>query len=306
MNTFNHFNHSFNPIKKRLAQCVLGLAAFSAGISGAYAAEVPLGAASDFAILSAAPGGAGAVTCTDSIVLGSVGSSGAPPSVVQTNCYIDGAIVAPVPAAVLDDFDDAYYALAGEVCDEYLTTLAGQTLSPGTYCFEAASTTTGGVLTLNGGANDSWLFKVGTLGTGALTGTDFDVVMRNNGEACNVTWWVAEAATITRGDFKGNIFAGAAITVTGAAPTSPFEGRAMATAAVTLTNSNFLGCTGTSVGGHGNGNDGHQGQSACNQGVGNGPENCDPGRSNHGNEANSNDELGGIPGNPGRKGGGKL
>lgn len=41
----------------------------------------------------------------------------------------------------------------------------------------------------------------------------------------------------------------------------------------------------------------------CNQGVGNGPENCDPGNSNQGDPSRSNDELGGTPGNPGRKGG---
>ena len=40
---------------------------------------------------------------------------------------------------------------------------------------------------------------------------------------------------------------------------------------------------------------------ACNQGVGNGPEGCDPGNSNHNQP--SNDENGGTPGNPGRKGG---
>ena len=41
----------------------------------------------------------------------------------------------------------------------------------------------------------------------------------------------------------------------------------------------------------------------CNQGVGNGPEDCDPGNSNQGDLTRSNDELGGTPGNPGRKGG---
>ena len=39
----------------------------------------------------------------------------------------------------------------------------------------------------------------------------------------------------------------------------------------------------------------------CNQGVGNGPEGCDPGNSN--NMHSSNDELGGVPGDPGRQGG---
>jgi hypothetical protein len=37
--------------------------------------------------------------------------------------------------------------------------------------------------------------------------------------------------------------------------------------------------------------------------VGNGPEGCDPGNSNQGDPARSNDELGGTPGDPGRKGG---
>ncbi len=41
----------------------------------------------------------------------------------------------------------------------------------------------------------------------------------------------------------------------------------------------------------------------CNQGVGNGPEACDPGNSNQGDPSRSNDEVGGTPGNPGRKGG---
>jgi hypothetical protein len=44
---------------------------------------------------------------------------------------------------------------------------------------------------------------------------------------------------------------------------------------------------------------------ACNQGVGNGPEECDPGNSNQGDPGNSNDENGGTPGNPGKKGGKK-
>ncbi len=53
-------------------------------------------------------------------------------------------------------------------------------------------------------------------------------------------------------------------------------------------------------GGDGGGN-GHR--THCNQGVGNGPEGCDPGELKQGNPSRSNDELGGTPGNPGRKGG---
>lgn len=286
-------------IKKHLSPRLLATAALLVGASSAFAASAPsLGAASSFAVLSAAPGGTGAVTCTNSTITGDVGSSGLPVSVVQTACPITGAIIAPVSTQVLTDFNSAYNALADQTCGTFLTgTLANVTLTPGVYCFATAATLTG-TLTLDGGSNDTWLFKVGTSGTGALTGTDFSVVMAGGGQACNVTWWVAQAATLTTSDFKGTILAGAAITGTGVAPTSPFEGRALAKAAVTLTNVAFAGCTGGSIGG--------TAKPKCNQGVGNGPEGCDPGNSTQNPFRRSNDELpGAVPGSPGRKGGNK-
>jgi hypothetical protein len=280
--------------------CLLALAALVVGAAPAFAAKTgPTLGSADFSVLSAAPDSGGAVTCTDSAITGNVGSSGAAASVVQTNCTIAGSVTAPVSDQVVSDFGGAYDALAGQACDSFLTgTLAGVTLSPGVYCFDAAATLTG-TLTLdgNGSSTGTWLFRIGTSGTGALTGTDFSVALVNGAQACNVTWWVAEAATMTRGAFKGAILAGAAITVTGEAPASPFEGRALAKAAVTLTNSDFVGCTGGSIGG--------DARRKCNQGVGNGPEGCDPGNSNQGNPFRSNDELGGVPGNPGRNGGNK-
>jgi hypothetical protein len=275
-----------NSCRKHLSVWVLAL------FSQAAFAQVPqLGGAASFAVLSAAPNGGGAVTCTDSSITGDVGSSGPSASIVQTNCTIDGAVKAPVSANVLMDFNGAYDALAGRSCDSVLTgTLAGITLAPGVYCFDAAATLTG-TLTLDGGSNDTWLFKVGTSGTGALTGTNFSVVMANDAPACNVTWWVAEAATMTDSDFKGTILAGAAITDT----RGTFDGSALAKAGVTLTGSALVGCEGGRRGG--------TTKAKCNQGVGNGPEACDPGNSNQGNPFRSNDELGGTPGNPGRMGG---
>ena len=246
---------------------------------------------SAFAILSAAPDGGGAVTCTDSTILGDVGSSGAPASIVQTSCAITGAIIAPVSSQDVAGFYGQHDALAAVPCDQVLTgTLAGRTLSPGVYCFDAAATLTG-TLTLSGPSNGTWLFKVGTGGTGALTGTNFSVVMAGGANDCNVTWWVAEAATMTTSSFIGTINAGAAITVTGGS----FYGNALAKAAVTLTGSSLTGCAASSQPSH----------YGCNQGVGNGPEGCDPGNSNQGNPGNSNDENGGTPGNPGKRGGKK-
>ena len=280
--------------QKCLPACIAALLACASPAFAAASAPT-LGAAADFAVLSAAPGGLGAVTCTDSTITGVVGSSGPPASVTQTSCTITGGVVAPVSAGALAAFNGAYDALAGQSCDSFLTgTLADVTLTPGVYCFAAAAALTG-TLTLSGGLSDTWLFKVGTSGTGALTGTNFSVVTANGASACNVTWWVAEAATMTTSSFQGTILAGAGITGTGVAPTSPFEGRALAKAGVSLTNVAFLGCTGGSIGG--------TAKAKCNQGVGNGPEGCDPGNSNQGDPSRSNDELGGVPGTPGRKGG---
>src|ERR1035437_9457509 len=209
-----------NDLQKYLSKSLLATVALLVGASPAFAANAPsLGTASDFAVLSAAPGHAGAVTCTNSTVNGDVGSSGPKASVVQTGCTITGAIIAPVSAKVLTDFNTAYDGLATATCSQMLTgDLAGVTLPPGIYCFDAAATLTG-TLTLDGPSNGIWIFKIGTGGTGALTGTAFSVGMKNGGQPCNVYWWVAQAATITRGDFNGTILAGAAITITGLAGT---------------------------------------------------------------------------------------
>jgi len=175
----------------------IGLVAFAmlAGLwpVAAQAATAPgLGAAGSFAVLSAAPMHGGAVTCTNGTITGNVGSSGARASVVQTSCPITGTIIAPVSNQVVTNFNTAYAGYSSIACDQTLTgtTLANVTLSPGVYCFPAAATLTG-TLTLTG--SGPWIFKIGTGGTGALTGTSFSVVTSN---PCNVKWWVAEAATM--------------------------------------------------------------------------------------------------------------
>jgi hypothetical protein len=191
-----------------------------------------LGTASFFAVL-----GGPAVTLTDSNILGNVGVyPGGAITITNSTCvgtYYNADVA-------YDDFVDAYDALALVPCGETLTgTLDGKRLAPGVYCFAAAATLTG-VLTLNGGGNPDavWIFKIGTGGTGALTGTGFSVVMEGDGVPCNVYWWVAQAATLTASNFQGTILAGAAITVTG----GTFNGDALAQAAVTLTGTELGGC----------------------------------------------------------------
>ena len=164
-----------------------------------------------------------------------------------------------------------------------------------------------GTLTLDGPADGVWIFKIGTGGTGALTATNFAVIMAGGaaqvGLCPNVYWWVAQDATLTTSTFRGTILAGGDITVTG----GTFTGDALAggkgtastpTGAVTLTGSNITACAGQ-------GGTVVHAKLKCNQGVGNGPEGCDPGKSDVHWPFGSNDENGGTPGAPGRKGGSK-
>jgi hypothetical protein len=321
--------------RQKYLSCLLGIAALVGGASPAFAAapSVPsLGSAGDFAVLSAPSGSAtgtaaqgtaaaaGAVTCTTSSITGDVGSTDPADTVAATCIITEGAFIAPVTTGVLRDFYAAYDALAPKTGDCDATHTLGSTipssttLSPGTYCTTAALTVpdVGVTLTLDGAG--VYIFKIGTSGTGALTGTNFNVALINGASACDVTWWVAQAATMTNNsagasEFKGTILAGAAIDMTGTSTAIPLPvtgralaGRTSATAGVTLTDVAFVGCEGSSRGG--------KSQSKCNQGVGNGPEGCDPGNSNQdGHNSNpfidserTNDELGGTPGDPGRLG----
>ena len=285
----------------RITRSLLALTLVVAACDGSNSitgASARSGAASvrqthDFAVLANA-----AVTCTNGTISGDVGTYQATPtgSFTQTICPVEGSIHIGDGAArsAYASFLTTYANLApvvGETCTMLTGTLDGVTLAPGTYCFDAAAALTG-TLTLDGPSNASWLFKIGTSGTGALTGTNFNVVLANGAVACNVTWWVSQAATLTTSNFVGSILAGAAITLTG----GTFYGNTWSMADVTITGTAVTGCA--TSGGNGTGG---TDRDKCNQGVGNGPEGCDPGNSNRRNP--SNDELGGTPGAPGRKGG---
>ena len=169
--------------------------------------------AGEFAVLAGA-----AVTCTGSTVKGDVGLANVG-TITNTLCSITGATeegTAVAQAAYDVDFLNEYSNLrTSPNCDFNNVPLAGAFLSPGVYCYDAAVSVTGGTLTLVGSATDTWIFRIGTRGTGALTGTNFTVVM-SSGETCNdnVIWWTAEAATMTDSVFIGSILAGADITVT--------------------------------------------------------------------------------------------
>ncbi len=185
-----------------------------------------------------------AVTCTDGTIAGDVGTFVAAPtgSVTQTGCPITGQLRVGDEAATpaFNNFLSTYAARAPkpeDVCTTLTGTLAAVTLSPGSYCFDAAATLTG-VLTLNGPSDGVWNFSIGTGGVGALTGTGFSVAMAGGGQACNVTWWVAQAVTMTDSHLVGTVLGGAGITLT----RGTFGGNAWAKADATITGTAVTGC----------------------------------------------------------------
>jgi hypothetical protein len=270
---------------------VLACAVVAATVPTAAAPAPRSSSTNSFGVLAGS-----AVTCTASRVTGNVGVWPGTAVTQTEGCIIEGTVHAADAAAerAYLDFVSRYNALRDQppACDETLTgTLAGQLLTPGVYCMGAVAPTGTLMLDGQGHANARWTFLV----DGALEATNFKVVLINGAEACDVLWWIRDGATATTSTWVGTILAGAAITVTG----GTFSGNAYAKAAVTLTGAQVTSCEGRAAPGPGPG-PGPGGKSKCNQGVGNGPEGCDPGNSTHRNP--SNDERGGTPGNPGRKG----
>jgi hypothetical protein len=211
-----------------------------AGTAGAVVTAVTPGL-SEFAVLANA-----AVACTDGSIIGRVGTFRAggevpPGSITLTGCPVTGTthVGDGQAKAAFADFLTSYTALENAQCGTVLTgTLAGQSLAPGVYCFDAGATLTG-TLTLNGPSNGVWLFKTGTSGVGALTGTNFTVVMAGGAQACNVSWLSRNATTMTDSNLRGNVFSGADVTLTRGTMT----GNAWAKGDATITETAVTGCS---------------------------------------------------------------
>lgn len=108
--------------------------------------------------------------------------------------------------------------------------LGGLTLVPGLYKFTGAALVSGSDLTLTGGANDVWIFQIGT----ALSvANGIQVVLAGGAQAANIFWQVGTSADLGVGCvMQGTILADQSITL---ATGARLNGRALASiAAVTL------------------------------------------------------------------------
>lgn len=211
---------------------------------------VDLGTAGNFVILAKT-----AVSATGATsVVGHIGVSPAaasfitgfsliadPTNVFSLSNLVSGNVyaanyAAPTPAnmtAAISDMETAYTDASGRTSPDhtelYAGDISGRTLMPGLYKWGTGVLITSAGVTLEGGAEDVWIFQIAknlTVNNSAI------VTLSGGAQAKNVFWQVAGQATIgTSADFKGIILAKTLISLnTGAV----MNGRALAQTAVTL------------------------------------------------------------------------
>jgi hypothetical protein len=203
-------------------------AAFAlAVVPGAKAAEapVPLGSASNFAVLA----GDSVSSTGFSVVNGDIGKKTATPLPGFPPAVLHGILHAgdPVAAQAQADLTVAYINAAGRSLNPVTLSgnIGGQTLTPGLYKSTSSLAISSGDLTLDAGgvANAVFIFQIAS----TLTTTSGRLVILSGGaQARNIYWQVGSSATLgTTSVLKGNILAQESITLkTGA----QLEGRALA------------------------------------------------------------------------------
>lgn len=167
--------------------------------------------------------------------------TGFPPGIVVGTLYTTANAVT---AQAQSDLTAAYLVAAGAPCPpthnltgiDLGTFNAGNSLTPGVYCFSSSAGLTGN-LTLDGQGdpNSQWVFQIGSSLT---TATNATVSFINGASPCNVFWQVGSSATIqTNNVFGGTIMALTSITLNG----GTLNGRALArNGAVTIAAAEFV------------------------------------------------------------------
>jgi hypothetical protein len=134
-------------------------------------------------------------------------------------------------------------ALTPTVTDHASTYGAGETLGPGVYT-QANATNITGTLTLNGGPDDLFVFRI----AGTLTTANNASIVLTGGAVSSNVWWVTQGAITTGSDavIRGSLFANQAAVNPGAR--AAIQGRLLAVnGAIGIDRANLTAPTGVSV-----------------------------------------------------------
>lgn len=221
--------------------------AFTTAAAGTGPTPVNLRTAANYAILAKSA----ISTVPNSVITGDVGLSPAAESYMTgfsqtdatgyaTSFQVSGFLYAadmasPTPmnlTTAVEDMITAYNDATGRSTPDLLNHGAGEigglTLAPGLYKW-TSSVTIGSNVTINGGANDTWIFQI----DGDLSiGSDFDVILSGGAQAKNIIWQVAGNVTLATGaHFEGIVLTMTEITMnTGAS----INGRLLAQTQIAL------------------------------------------------------------------------
>ena len=194
-----------------------------------------LGNASNYAVLAgSATTNAGATT-----VVGDMGVSpstsiyGTAVTLIMGSFHVGDTNSLDAQGSLLKAYN--YLAAIPNERDMTGTDLVGLTLSPGTYAFTSSAFLSAGILTLNGKANDLWVFQIATT---LITSVNAKVLVTGGGSPFNVYWKVGSSATIAGGTTMiGNIVAYADITF---GYNANLDGRALALNGQISLNTNII------------------------------------------------------------------
>jgi ice-binding like protein len=176
-------------------------------VTASAATQPRLGTATSFAVLA----GAGITNTGTTTITGDVGTFPTTSETGFASVTIAGTNHAgdAVTQGAKNDLVTAYTDAANQTPCTPLTTLTGQNLTPGTYCFSSSAGLTG-PLTLNGFG--VYIFQIGSALT---TASGSSVLLTNNAQACGVWWQVTSSATFGTGSsFQGTVMALTSITMT--------------------------------------------------------------------------------------------
>jgi hypothetical protein len=193
-------------------------------VPGQRQAPVPLGSASNFAVLAGSTvTNTGATTVTGNLgVSPGAAVTGFPPGTVNGTIHAGD----PAAAQAILDLTTAFNDAAGRSTAPVSVSgnVGGQTLPPGLYKSTSSLAISSGDLTLDaqGDANAVFIFQMASTLT---TTSGRQVILSGDAKASNVFWQVGSSATLgTTSVFKGNILADQSITLdTGAT----LDGRAL-------------------------------------------------------------------------------